>query len=1127
MEPLVHFIRTGATAGLARNREEEWALIESGKRNTKILRDARRSREAADKSQQFLEPFPVQQSDLDGIELLSLDVWDTILRRDCYPDEIKLQSARYVYLSCFWDIRPAYRSLLALLRRRIQVENEAAPKRDFEYRFSMAAERWLRDVLEPAIPAERVYRLRDAVLEHEFQAEKRSTRIDPAFKLFREKTQLPQTIFTSDFYLESTVIMRLLASHGAGCTFVKGYSSCDEYMNKRSGELFHKIMQEFSISPSAILHIGDNPIADIAVPQRLGIRSISYLQPAEQEQQEVQKRAYEGFLNGKQELHHEALDRVIEELAATVCDKADSSALTEEGVRLAPIAAGFIMHVIETALRFDVGKIYFFTREGQFLKELYEQIVSLDPYSLGVDTYPIPRLLEVSRLATFAASLRSVGTQELMRLWNQYSKQSLRAFCNSLNFDAVTVISAAQRQGLDLDEVVDMPWNDPRFCAVLENPEVQNALQGHLEDQKRNLTAYLEQEGFLDDAQTALIVDIGWRGTIQDNLCYLTKKHVHGCYLGLFKFLNDQPSNSGKDGWLANYNKYEYCWDGEDIAPLEMLFNGLGGSVVGYEQSTSGVQAQRQIIEGEEAVVENYIRPLQAGIIQGSKEVCDYIRLHGLLSADIRSFARSKAREFLNAPPSSIARAFFELKHNESFGTGETTDMTTVADLARKCEGLADHRLHAATSRFLEKSHWKAGLLALEPVRSFYEALSPQDRRALPMDFGLHYRGALIGRHGPTPRMAIYVPSPLIGSGGHRTIFNVARHVQKMGIELFIYLESEGAGVGCVEEYLQGTPAHVFVGWDRAVPVDFALATIAHSAAYVAEHPCPFKGYLVQDFEAGFNPLSDGYVSAENSYCYGLQHFTIGNWLAHLLRTQFGVDAVPAGLGVDTDVYRPLSGVVRENAVCFLYQPDKPRRAPVLGINALRRLKHARPDTKVYVYGSDLPLENVDFEVENLGLIQNLREINMLYNRCKVGLCISMSNPSRIPYEMMAAGTIPVDLYRYNNLLDHKDGTAILAFQSDASLAEAMLNVLENEIDCLERSQTCIYSTQSRSLLWEQDVIGNAISEILQKGHPTGHNIQLLYEDSAVIAAEEKIPSVTSFCRWQKYLSCHPSDRNI
>ena len=60
---------------------------------------------------------------------------------------------------------------------------------------------------------------------------------------------------------------------------------------------------------------------------------------------------------------------------------------------------------------------------------------------------------------------------------------------------------------------------------------------------------------------------------------------------------------------------------------------------------------------------------------------------------------------------------------------------------------------------------------------------------------------------------------------------------------------------------------------------------------------------------------------------------------------------------------------------------------------AYRLLKRARPEVTIYVYGSNLPID-LDFEVVNLGLMLDLEALAELYARCKVGLCISASNPS-------------------------------------------------------------------------------------------------------------------------------------
>lgn len=1117
VDPLIHFVTRGAAAGLARNVDEENRLIESGRRGASALRQARRRCGDRPSAVTPLVPFAITQADLDGVELLSLDVWDTVLRRDCFPDEIKLQSARFLYVTQYWNIRPAYRSVPALFRRRCQVENAAAPKRDHEYRFSVAARLWLEDVLEPGILRERLDTIHNAIIEHEFDAERRCTRVDLPFRAFVEQATLPPTVFTSDFYLESPVIQRLLDFHGIGGTFVRGYSSCDTYRNKRTGELFHTVLEDFSVAPKAVLHVGDNLQADVIVPSSLGIRSTHYPQPAEEQRRETQRRAFEGLLAGKPQFHHAELEGLLEDMAAVLSRTEGYSELNVQGVLIAPVAVSFVLHIIETALRYGVKRVFFFTREGQFLKELYERIVQLDPFNLG-DGYPSPSLLEVSRVSTFAASMESLEPAELMRLWNQYSKQSLRAFCKSLAFDERLVEVAARREGLDLDEIVDMPWSDCRFMAVLEDKEVAAALLNHIAAQRQALTAYLTSMGFLDPQPTEVIVDIGWRGTIQDNICRVARKHVVGCYLGLFRYLNVQPLNSTKYGWLIDYNQYEFLWENDEIAPLEMLFNGTGGSVVGYQYDGSQARPVRLVIPAEEAVVERHVHPIQAGVLHAADVICAYVRCHGLTSQDIRNLARQDAAELLDRPSPAIAKAFFELEHNELFGTGTSTDMTAANTLIGACEGLTGHQLHAAAGKALRSSLWKRGFLCLPTVQSFVQSLEPAERNTLPLDFGQRYRSTLIGRTGLTPRMVVYAPPPIVGSGGHRTIFNIARRVQKLGIELTIYLEAEGAGVGCVEEYLQGTPAQIFIGWERAAVADIALATIAHSAELVAALNCPFKAYLVQDFEAGFNPLSDRYIIAENSYCQGLTHFTIGNWLTHVLQTQYGVGGVPCGLGIDTDLYRPLDENLRDDAICFLYQPDKPRRAPDLGIGALRRVKKQRPDTTIYVYGSNLPL-HLDFEVENLGLVLDLRELNKLYNRCKVGLCISMSNPSRIPYEMMAAGTVPIDLYRYNNLLDHEAGTAVLAYQSEASLAAAMLGVLDDETAWQQRSHRSIAMSRSRTLVWEQDVVANSIGELL-----TGQSLPksrpfTVYSDAPVVAAEEGRPGVRFYCQSQKNMA--------
>ncbi len=301
-------------------------------------------------------------------------------------------------------------------------------------------------------------------------------------------------------------------------------------------------------------------------------------------------------------------------------------------------------------------------------------------------------------------------------------------------------------------------------------------------------------------------------------------------------------------------------------------------------------------------------------------------------------------------------------------------------------------------------------------------------------------------------RVAWLVPAPLRGSGGHRTIFQNVAALADAGCECHVFLERAANG----EDYDSGETAKALVErWFGRVPATFHLGhdldrdfDLAFATAWFTAEPLKrtrrarHKAYFVQDYEAYFMPMSDGFIQAENSFRYHFHGTTIGRWLTHRLGTEFGMTCTPFDFCADKSVYRPLPGARRERAVCFVYQPEKPRRCSIVGGQALSIVKHEMPDVKVYFYGND-QAANVPYEIEHLGLI-SIEECNQLYNRCAVGLCISATNPSRIPFEMMAAGLPVVDIYRENTLYDLPDDATLLAEPTPESIAHAILQILRD-----------------------------------------------------------------------------------
>lgn len=356
-------------------------------------------------------------------------------------------------------------------------------------------------------------------------------------------------------------------------------------------------------------------------------------------------------------------------------------------------------------------------------------------------------------------------------------------------------------------------------------------------------------------------------------------------------------------------------------------------------------------------------------------------------------------------------------------------------------------------------------------------------------------------------KAAWIIPSLLEGSGGHRTILQNASYLtSKHEFCCDIYIEDDGSCRNdeelkqLVEKYFGViSGCHFFLGFELRQTYDVIFATAWYTAKIVRDIPGNAeKIYFIQDFEALFNPMGDGYLLACNSYCYGLKPITIGRWLTHKMRTEFSAPSQFFDFCADKSVYRVLPGVQKENAICFVYQPDKPRRCSTIGIEALGIVKYLRPNVKIYLYGSKQK-GNVWFEHTNLEIIP-IEQCNELYNKCSVGLCISSSNPSRIPFEMMSAGLPVVELYMENNLYDVPEGGVSLAHYTPESIAEAIIRVLDSKESQQEMGQVGLEYMQDRDLIKGFEQFYEAVQNVINRTIPEVTTSGKLYTRPPVIA---------------------------
>ncbi len=357
-------------------------------------------------------------------------------------------------------------------------------------------------------------------------------------------------------------------------------------------------------------------------------------------------------------------------------------------------------------------------------------------------------------------------------------------------------------------------------------------------------------------------------------------------------------------------------------------------------------------------------------------------------------------------------------------------------------------------------------------------------------------------------RIAWVIPHPGKGSGGHRTIIQNVNALIRAGYECDIYVEEDNVSTAQmvkdkINEYYEPCDAGVYVGIRMRKDYDIVFATGWQIVEFVRNVPARHKAYFIQDFEPWFFPMGDQYIITENSYRYGFMPVTIGKWLAHKMLAEYDNPVEYFDFGADLNIYKKLDNVEKENAICFVYQPEKSRRCDYIGLKALRIVKTLRPDIQIYLYGSNMPA-TFDFECENLNIIP-IDKCNELYNKCKVGVCMSASNPSRIPFEMMAAGLPVVEMYKENNIYDMPDGGVLLARTTPEAIASAIIYLVDHAEERKKMSEFGLKYMKDYPLERGFKQFLKAVEDMLNTPYNNREPIEPTYNKAPFEASEQAI----------------------
>ncbi len=300
------------------------------------------------------------------------------------------------------------------------------------------------------------------------------------------------------------------------------------------------------------------------------------------------------------------------------------------------------------------------------------------------------------------------------------------------------------------------------------------------------------------------------------------------------------------------------------------------------------------------------------------------------------------------------------------------------------------------------------------------------------------------------------IPEFGIGSGGHMTLFRIASFLEKNGYQInLVLIENKSfTDVNYTryfinEYYVQFNPKIYLTLEDfikQTIPInEILICTSWRTAYFLNRFPTIFKNkfYLVQDYEAQFNPMSSLYFLAENTYNFPFFKICASKWLSNIMKDKFHSNSDYFNLGYDDKIYFPKNNTRDKSSLIYYGRQETPRRGFELVIEALKIVRKHLPDITIKIYGSNNLLNTVPFSFTNLGQLSQ-KELSSEFNKATIGLSISLTNVSLTPAEMMACKlpTIEINHPSVSGMFQNKK-EILLANPNPNDIAFKIINLIK------------------------------------------------------------------------------------
>lgn len=574
----------------------------------------------------------------------------------------------------------------------------------------------LRDILsralKPIVPDDvRRSTLSEQIVEIESAIERRN--LEPnnqTLSVFRNLKLLGRKVFiTSDMYLPAHAIQSILDLNGLS-DFVDELIVSSEYgITKNSGDLFRVVIEKAGVPPSRILHIGDNWTNDVVRARENGLKAFHYF-------------------NHQREADVKLLERLfdlpcpssVRRSKITTDFKLGTSRplSTLQGVIsevIGPACALFVHEVLQRGVRKESSDIFFLTRDGTIFKEIADEMKKTAP-----ELYPGKadhKILACSRFTGVILGFKRTDSDYLY-INTEYLTERKFNFQGFLDLfgipsgqieelpqetiDQITLLT----DEMSLEEFRDLFWSFPGF---------QDLVVNILDDKKRLIENYLEQIG-LFDAQSPLLVDIGYSGTWGKQIAPLlesretegrTVPEISFEFFATNRFFTNNvrqlhPSTSMHPGHILDHRNLDcltvalnYCW-------LEPFFLDPGlGKLEGF---TNGNQPKPIFKPSNYSIAERAeIEGMRHTLVGRCKQFAEDLLRHEGDIEEIKREIVERLVKLVGYPRPSEVAAFNQLSHERGMKTVDRQEIAVT---------LKPNNLSAKLAYLMGNDYWVQGSLS-------------------------------------------------------------------------------------------------------------------------------------------------------------------------------------------------------------------------------------------------------------------------------------------------------------------------------------------------------------------------------------------------------------------------------